>query len=653
MLEGGFPLAMVGQLDRETQEVKPVATAGPAKDYMTGIHISARPGEFGQGMIGTAIREGSTCVSDDIEHDTRMSAWRERASTWGLSSHVCVPVQHGGHIEFAFALYSLERSFFNPPEVRLVEEIVANVSYALGRLDEEVARKAAEEALLQSEVRYRRLVESAPLGMYVHKDRIIRYMNAAGLRMLGASSRSEVVDSVLFKFIHPDDHELVVERIGRLRAGEASPLIEERFVRTDGSIFHADVSAVPIQFDGEDAVFVFFIDATQRKKAEEERARLEEQFLQAQKMESIGRLAGGVAHDFNNNLTVINGYCDLLLASIAEGDSIRAQIALIRKAGEQASKLTRQLLTVSHKQVFSPKHIDLNELVSEAKSLFSRLIGEHIQVQTRLGSQLPSVLADPTQINQVLMNLAVNARDAMPLGGELVITTDSVTLQQEQAQRVVGARPGHFVVLTVSDTGVGMDAETKRHMFEPFFTTKPRGAGTGLGLATVYGIVQQCNGWVEVVSAPEKGTTFRILLPAVDCVAAEDTESSPKTTPGLGTVLLVEDQADVRTLISTILVSLGYSVLDADSAEKALEMSTQFLGYIDILVTDVLMPGMTGRVLARRMRKLRPSIKVLLVSGYAEHDDLESHGTESEFELLPKPFTPSALAAKVRDLLQR
>jgi PAS domain S-box-containing protein len=651
--EGGFPLAIVTRVDQESQDVHPIAAAGPAQAYLRGIQLSARLDASGLGTVGTSIRDGATAVSHDIEHDPRMSAWRERAARSGLQSGISVPVQRGGRIEFAFGLYAFETSFFNPPEIRLVEEIVANVSYALGRLDEESARKAAEEALLQSEVRYRHLVESAPLGMYVHKNGVVSYMNSEGLRMLGASSMSEVVGTEVLRFIHPDDRAVVDERIRKLKLGEPAPLLEERFVRLDGSILYVEVSAVPIQFEGEDAIFVFVVDATQRKKAEEERARMEEQFLQAQKMESVGRLAGGVAHDFNNNLTVINGYCDLLLSSLDAGDPIRAQISLVRKAGDQAAKLTRQLLTFSHKQVFSQKHVDLNELVVEAKSLFSRLIGERIRIQTRLDPALPSVLADPTQIHQVLMNLAINARDAMPDGGDLVIATDSVHLAEEQTARVVGARAGHFVALTVSDTGVGMDAETRRHIFEPFFTTKPRGSGTGLGLATVYGIVQQSGGWVEVESAPGQGTTFRILLPAVAGTAAPDAEVSSKVTPGHETVLLVEDQADVRLLTSTILESLGYAVLEADSGAKALEISGQFQGRIDLLLTDVIMPGMTGRGLAKRLRKLRPSIKVLLVSGYAEDDGLEGRGGESELDLLPKPFTPSALAAKVREILRR
>jgi PAS domain S-box-containing protein len=652
VLQGGFPLAMIGRLDPENQDVHAVAAMGPATDYLTGIRISARVEAFSQGLVGTAFRNGITTVSDDIEHDARMSAWRERASRCGLFSSVCVPVQRGGRVEFVFALYSRETFFFNPSEIRLVEEIAAKVSYALGHIDEECARKAAEEALLQSEVRYRRLVESAPLGMCVHRNGIVNYMNPAGLRLLGATSISDVVDTEFLRFIHPDDRSLVIERIRELQAGKPEPLIEERFVRADGSSLHVEVSAVPIQFDGEDAILVFFFDVTQRKKAEEGRATMEEQFIQAQKMESVGRLAGGVAHDFNNNLTVINGYCDLLLSSLPAEDPICKQIALVRKAGDQASKLTRQLLTFSHKQVFSPKQVDLNELVSEATSLFSRLIGEQIRVQMRLNPAVPSVLADPAQINQVLMNLAINARDAMPGGGDLVIATDRVQLREEQAARIVGARPGGFAAITVSDTGVGMDAETKRHIFEPFFTTKPRGSGTGLGLAIVYGIVQQSNGWVEVESTPGMGTTFRILLPVVAGLAARNTETYSRAAPGHETVLLVEDQADVRLLTLTILESLGYLVLEANSGAKALEISGQFQGRIDMLLTDVIMPEMTGRKLAELLRSLRPSIKVLLVSGYAEDDGLECRGMGSQFVLLPKPFTPLALAAKVREILQ-
>ncbi len=651
VLEGGLPLAMIVRLDRETGDVQPVAVAGVAQEYAKGIRLSARLDQFGMGVTGTALRSGKTMLVDDFELDPRQATWRERAMRVGLRSSITVPIQRAGQVEFAFALYSGERAFFNEREVRLIEEVAADISFALGRLDEESGRKLAEEALRHSEERYRHLVENAPVGMYVHTGGIVRYMNAKGLDMLGIASLDALAGRSINSFIHPDDSGMVWERIRILNAGGSCPLMEERFIRADGSTLHVEVSAVPTVFEGDRSTFVFFIDATQRKAAEEERARMEEQFLQAQKMESVGRLAGGVAHDFNNNLTVINGYCDLLLSSLAEGDPVRRDISYIRKAGDQASKLTRQLLTFSRRQVFSPQRVDLNELVTEAMSLLSRLIGDHIRIQPRLAPGLLSVLADPTQLHQVLMNLAINARDAMPDGGDLIIATNSVRLAEEQAARTIGARPGEFVLLTVADTGMGMDAETKRHIFEPFFTTKPRGVGTGLGLATVYGIVQQSNGWVEVESTPGVGTTFQITLPAVSGAATREEQDSAKSAPGHETILLVEDRSDVRLLALTILKSLGYSVLEAESGASALQAAEACEHPIDLLLTDVVMPGMTGTELAKRLRGLRPSMKVLFVSGYTEDERFANGGMEGKFQLLAKPFTPSALAAKVREVL--
>ena len=651
--EGGFPLAVIVRSDRDTGDVRPEAAAGVAREYMNGIQLSARIDPFGMGVIGTAISGGKAAVSDDIEHDAQMLPWRERAGKSGLCSLVCVPIQRGGQIEFAFALYSRERAFFNAQEVRLIEEVAANTSYALGRLNEEAGRKAAEEAQRNSEERYRHLVEQSPIGMYVHTGGIVRYMNAKGMEMIGVASLKEVAGKSIDSFIHPDDRKLVWERIRILNEGGACPLIAERFLHSDGSTVHVEVSAVPIVFDGDRALFVFFVDINQRKKAEEERARIEEQLLQAQKMDSIGRLAGGVAHDFNNNLTVINGYCDMLLSSLAEGDPVRAEISHIAKAGDQAARLTRQLLTFSRRQVFSPQRIDVNELVTEAKALLGRLIGDYIRIETRLDTALPAILADPTQLHQVLMNLVINARDAMPGGGDLTISTGTTNGLEERAARTVCARPAEFVVLTVADTGLGMDEETKRHIFEPFFTTKPRGFGTGLGLSIVYGIVQQSNGWVEVQSAPGAGTEFRIMLPVVVGAATSEVELSPKAAPGHETILLVEDRDDVRLLTMAILEGLGYSVLAADSGAKALEISQRSQCEIDLLLTDVVMPGMTGAELAARLSELRPSIRVLFISGYSEAEGLEVGAVENESHLLSKPFTPSALAAKVRNVLNR
>ena len=650
--EGGFPLAMIVHWSLMSGEARPVAKAGAPRGSETGVLPPTRMDHLGQGVIESAILSGKAAVTDDIENDALMLPCRETAMQLGLRSLICVPIPRKGRVDFAFALYSHELAFFNEREVRLIEEVAANISYALGRLDEESGRKAAEEALRNSEERYRQLVEQSPVGMYVHTDGIVRYMNAKGLEMIGIASMDAITGKNLDSFVHPDYHALVWERIRELKEGRTAPLVEESFVHSDGSEVHVEVSAVPILFEGVKSTFVFFVDINQRKRAEQERARMEEQFLQAQKMESVGRLAGGVAHDFNNNLTVINGYCDMLLSSLAEGDPARKGISQIAKAGDQAAKLTRQLLTFSRQQVFSPQRVDVNELVKEAKSLLARLIGANIRIYTRLDPDLPSLLADPTQIHQVLMNLVINARDAMPGGGDLAISTSSLRLRREEAARTISARPGEFIVLTVSDTGLGMNAETQRHIFEPFFTTKQRGLGTGLGLSTVYGIVQQSNGWLEVESAPGLGTAFRIMLPVVEGAASSEAEERPLgDAVGHETILLVEDRADVRQLTLTILEGLGYSVLEADCGPQALEISRLRQDAIDLLLTDVEMPGMNGCELAQQMRGLRPSIKVLFISGYNEAERFEGGSSESKSQLLAKPFTPAALASKVREIL--
>jgi signal transduction histidine kinase len=437
-------------------------------------------------------------------------------------------------------------------------------------------------------------------------------------------------------------------------AGVPALAIEQRFVRLDGTAYDVEASAVPIEIDGQPARLVFFLDITQRKKAEEERARIEQQFLQAQKMESVGRLAGGVAHDFNNHLTVINGYCEMLAASLPADDPIRAEVAGIQKAGQQAAELVRQLLAFSRKRVVEPKQVNLNHQVMDSRRMLERLIGENIEFETVLTPGLGEVLADPTQIQQILMNLVVNARDAMSAGGRLTIETRPVRVDAEHAARNVGARPGDFVCLTVSDTGAGMDAETLRHVFEPFFTTKPQAVGTGLGLSTVYGIVRQSNGWIEVRSAPGAGATFRILLPRVAGGGGPEPEAAAvkDASRGRDTILLVEDQPQVRELSATILQGLGYSVLEAAGGADALEVAAAHPGAIDILLSDVVMPGMTGPQLAKELRALRPSVKVLYVSGYVADAQMAEVMAGENVHHLSKPFTPAALAAKVREVLR-
>ena len=649
---GRFKIVAIGMADESGTWLRPMACAGESRSYARPIELAAGPDPAGENPIVKAFQTGRVCVIDDIAGEPNPTPWHERARACGLGAAACVPLRRQGVLAGVLAIFKAEPHFSVEREVSLVEEIGAEISYALDRLDVERKRQQAEVALRAGEQRYRQLVERLPGGILVHSNLRVLYMSPAGLRMFGASSLDEVAGRSIFSLIHPDYQDIVRQRAEET-GDDPSPLIEERYARLDGTAYDVEVSAVPIEIDGQKARLVFFLDITRRKKAEDERARLEQQFLQAQKMESVGRLAGGVAHDFNNHLTVINGYCEMLLAALAAGDPLRAEVASIRKAGQQAADLVRQLLAFSRKRVFEPQLVSLNLLVLDSRRMLERLIGDQIVFETVLDPGLGEVLADTTQIQQILMNLVVNARDAMSAGGRLTIETRQVRVDAEQAARNAGARPGDFVCLTVSDTGTGMDSETLGHIFEPFFTTKPLAVGTGLGLSTVYGIVRESSGWIEVQSAPGAGATFRIFLPSVVGGGAPEAESAAfeDAAAGRQTILLVEDQPGVRELSANILKGVGYAVLEADGGAEALAVAAAHPGEIDILVSDVVMPGMTGPQLARELRALRPLVKVLYMTGYATEAQMGAAVAGENVHQLSKPFTPAALAAKVREVL--
>jgi signal transduction histidine kinase/CheY-like chemotaxis protein/streptogramin lyase len=391
----------------------------------------------------------------------------------------------------------------------------------------------------------------------------------------------------------------------------------------------------------------------ERERATREKEALEEQVRQSQKMEAIGRLSGGVAHDFNNLLTVINGYSDLILNGIQEEDSLLHCVREIQKAGGRAAALTQQLLAFSRKQVMSPSVVNLNPVVRDVEDLLRRMIGENIELVTVLEPDLWKVKADPVQLQQVLMNLAVNARDAMPAGGRLTIGTANTVVQAGSLGPVAGTAPGEYVRLRVSDNGSGMDSETKSRVFDPFFTTKGQGKGTGLGLSTVFGVVKQSGGHIHVDSAPGEGAVFTILLPRL---VGEETSPLPPTQPtgaegGRETVLLVEDQRDVRRLAQSVLTRYGYRVVEASTGEEALRIYRQCERKVDLVISDVVMPGVGGVELAASLRELCPGLKILLVSGYADHPALGQVRDHRGTAFLQKPFTPVALAEKVRELL--
>ncbi|MCI0620867.1 MAG: response regulator [Acidobacteria bacterium] len=392
------------------------------------------------------------------------------------------------------------------------------------------------------------------------------------------------------------------------------------------------------------------------KEAEEraENRRLEEQLRQSQKVEAVGRLAGGIAHDFNNLLTAIIGYSDILLHDLGDNNPLSAEILEIKKAGQRAATLTSQLLAFSRKQVLHPRVLDLNDVVADMDKMLRRLIGEDIELVTLFGPELGRVKADPGQTEQIIMNLAVNARDAMPQGGKLTIETTNAELDETFARKHMAVKPGPYVMLAVSDNGRGMDAETQSHLFEPFFTTKELGKGTGLGLSTVYGIVKQSGGNIWVYSEPGEGTVFKIYLPRVT-ETVETWEPSIKDQTekltGTETVLVVEDESVVRNLVRSVLQRNGYTVLEANHGEEALRIAIRHQGTIHLMVTDVVLPHMSGRQLAERMATIRSNVRVLYMSGYTDNAIVQYGVLDPGIAFLQKPFTPDALARKVREVL--
>jgi PAS domain S-box-containing protein len=507
-----------------------------------------------------------------------------------------------------------------------------------------IERKQADDALRESEERYRRLVELSPETIFIHSGGRIVFINEAGVSLLGAERAEQLLGRRVLDFIHPDHHEAVSRRMVSVEAGASVPFAERRFVRLDGSTVEVELAATPFTYEGRQGVQCLVHDLTQLKK-------LEEQLLQSQKMESVGRLAGGVAHDFNNLLVAINGYSELTLRRLGADDPLRRNVEEIRKAGERAAALTRQLLAFSRKQVLQPKVLCLNDVVSDMDRMLKRVIGEDVELSARLDPDLGYVKADPTMLEQVVLNLCVNSRDAMPGGGRLTVETSNVTLGEEYAGRHVGVRPGSYVALVVSDTGCGMDAETRQHIFEPFFTTKEQGKGTGLGLATVYGVVQQSGGHIRVYSDVGHGATFRIYLPRVDKAAKERAgESDAAAQPaGMEKVLLVEDDEMVRCVAREIISAHGYTVLEARSMSEAVRHCAENSD-IALLLTDVVMPKMNGQELAERLRQLLPRVRVLFMSGYTEtvvHEGVLDRG----LNFIQKPFTPTSLLRKIREVL--
>ena len=524
------------------------------------------------------------------------------------------------------------------------KDILTFVSHQLASA---IEHKRSEEALRRSESRYRSLVQSAVYGIYRSSlEGKFLDVNPAVVAMLGCISADEVLglDPKVDVFVDAKEQ---ARLMGEFRRGARLDNVEVRWKRKDGKQITVRLSGRAVKGETGEVVEVIAEHVTERRV-------LEHQFRQAQKMEAVGRLAGGVAHDFNNLLMVISGYTEVLMEHTAEDHALHPKIAAIQQASDRATTLTRQLLAFSRKQLLELKVVDVNAIVKDIERLLRPLIGENIELVSRLAGDLGRTRADAAQIEQVIMNLVVNSKDAMPNGGKIIIQTANESLDGDLPRECSYIQPGPYVMLSIEDNGHGMDKETQSRIFEPFFTTKEKGKGTGLGLSTVYGIIKQSGGYVLAQSEVGRGTTFRIYLPRVEEPAeiSGGTRASQSATGGSETVLLVEDEESVRQLVRETLEAKGYKVLEADHGAAALRIASDHHGPIDMLITDVVMPGMSGRELSEQLSASDPDIKILYLSGYTEDAVVHQGVLEPGTSFLQKPFTLQALARKVREVLR-
>ncbi|NTW00017.1 MAG: PAS domain S-box protein [Oscillochloris sp.] len=511
------------------------------------------------------------------------------------------------------------------------------------------ARKRAEHALRESEERFRTLVDSAPDGIFVQSNGRCLFVNPAMVALLGASGASDLLGSETRRWVAPDYHEVVHQRIAllELTGGPVLPA-EQVYLRVDGSRVVVETTAVAMKFQGRDACLVFVRDSTTRKRADAERAALHSQLQHAQKMESVGRLAGGIAHDFNNILMVQRGYCELLRAKLSPSDPIAEGLDRIDACAEKAGALTRQLLTFSRKQPLQLRLFDINGLVSDLSDMLRRLMNEDVALIITLPAGVMQIKADPGQIEQVLFNLAVNARDAMPQGGTLRIEVVPVEIDETYAEYHLDVVPGPYVMLVVSDTGCGMDQATMSRIFEPFFTTKGEGQGTGLGLSTVYGIVHQSGGQIWVYSEVGVGTTFKVYLPRHDDpLLRRPAQESALIRGASQLILVVEDEPGLRDLLKLLIADLGYCAHAAANGGAALILIEEEGMQPDLLITDMTMPSMSGQMLVERLRRTLPFLPVIYMSGYTSDTMVQHKGPEAGANYLQKPFSKADLAAAI------
>jgi len=622
------------------------------------------------GSCGTAAYRKQSVMVSDIATDPLWKDCRQFALPYGLRACWSSPIaSQGGKVLGTFAVYYGEPRTPDAEHVQLVTHATHLAGIA-------IEHDRAKAELRAAEARYRTLVERLPAITYIAElgaGGPWHYVSPQIETMVGFSPEEWLSDPMNWmNHIYPEDREIVLDAENLFQQTHDLFHAEYRMCARDGRVlWFRDEGVLLEQSEGRGLLMQgVMYDITERK-------RLEDELRHSQKMEAVGQLAGGVAHDFNNLLMLIQAHNEHLRDHLAADDPARKDALQIENAVTRAASLTAQLLTFSRKNVLRPKILDLNAVLADVGKMLHRLIGENIEVNIVPASLPARIKADPGQIEQVILNLAVNSRDAMPAGGKLTITARQVELDENDSRNHEGAPAGKYVMLSVSDTGAGMDIETQAHIFEPFFTTKAPGKGTGLGLATVYGVVKQSDGWIWVDSKPGRGTTFQIYLPCVQESGGEENtvhetliekipqhesqapkESTSRSVPssetspkGTETVMVVEDQDGIRDIVRESLRRNGYKVLIANDGDEALQMAGAYPEPIHLLITDLVMPNIGGRELAQRLTPLRPAMKVLFMSGYSEQSALEIEATSQSAQVLQKPFSLDALARNVRRVL--
>lgn len=616
-------------------------TARPVAGFNANGSVSLSNGLYPIGpesLLHTIFSLASPLVVADVQHEARLAHLQPLFCQNGISSLLLLPLTVEGRVIGLLALLAPEVGHFVESHLSLGWTVADQIAGALTRIQLQKQRTQLSAVIEQT----------ADSVVITDAENTVLYVNPAFEKVTGYS-RADIIGqtpNILKSGKHTVDfYRTLWQTIssGRVWRG--------RFVnrKKDGSLFTEDATITPIR-DEQGAIINYV--AVKRDVTRE--LELEEQYRQSQKMEAIGSLAGGIAHDFNNILTGTNGFAELLQMQLPPDSPYQELVTRIMRGGQRATELVRQLLAFSRKQVVEPRVLDLNSVVSDLERMVLHFIGEHIQLTTNLAPQLWPIKADPTQLEQIMLNLAINARDAMPTGGQLKFETANVTLADETIPPQLELEGGEFVRLTVSDTGIGMSAEVKAHIFEPFFTTKELGRGTGLGLATVYGIVRQNSGFIWVDSEPGQGATFKIYLPRVAEVVTPQPQPEPALALARGseTILLVEDEPHVRELAAEMLSRQGYRVIVAADGTEALGLAAELNGRFDLLVTDVIMPRLNGPDLAGRLKAIQPDLKILYVSGYTA-EVVACHGVMGpDAVLLSKPFSPMLLAQKVRQVLE-